>query len=67
MPYTSKNELAMRYYPCVSPCTAVRNLRLTLAQTPGLMQALEAAGYSKKQKLLTPRQVEIIEQHLGVP
>ena len=57
----------MLYYPDRGYKRAVRLFRQELKETRGLLQALTDAGYHGNERILTPRQVEIIEDYLGEP
>jgi hypothetical protein len=60
-------RLAMQYYPGRGYKAAVRAFRKEIEQTRGLMSALSDTGYTSTQRLLSPRQVSIIEDYLGEP
>lgn len=60
-------RLAMQYYPGRGYKAAVRAFREELRLTRGLMDALVATGYKDTQRLLSPRQIRIIEDFLGEP
>lgn len=60
-------RLAMQYYPGRGYKAAVRAFRKEIELTRGLMAALSDTGYTSTQRLLSPRQVSIIEDHLGEP
>ena len=60
-------RLAMRYYPNSSYRTALRHFREEILLTRDLLPALQSIGYSKNQRYLSPRQVQVIEQFLGEP
>ena len=55
----------MLYYPDRGYKRAVHLFRQELRQTRGLYQALQAVGYRNNQRILTPRQVQVIEEYLG--
>lgn len=59
--------LAMLYYPHLSYKRAVHLFRQELRLTRGLLDALKRVGYRENQRLLTPRQVSVIEDFLGEP
>ena len=59
--------LAMLYYPHLSYKRAVHLFRQELCLTRGLLDALKAVGYRENQRVLTPRQVQVIEDFLGEP
>lgn len=63
----SLTELALAYAPGLSEASARKRLREWLSFSPDLMKRLRAAGYRKGQRVLTPRQVKIIYDHLGEP
>ena len=63
----SKKELALLYLPNATPHAAVGQLMSWVKQAKGLMQELEATGYSRTQKMLTKRQVNIIVKYLDEP
>lgn len=59
-------ELAMLYFPNIAPQSASNQLRRWMRRQP-LMGRLAAAGYRKGQKILTPKQVALIADHVGDP
>ena len=63
----SKAQLAALYAPCLSERGALKRLQAWIDFNPRLARALERAGFRKRQKLLTPRQVDIIYKYLGDP
>lgn len=60
-------RLAMLYYPDRGYKRAVHLFRQELRLTRGLLDALKAVGYRDNQRVLTPRQVQVIEGFLGEP
>ena len=60
-------RMAMLYYPDRGYKRAVHLFRKELCQTRGLFQALLDAGYRGNERILTPRQVQLIEEFLGEP
>ena len=60
-------RLAMQYYPGRGYKAAVRAFRKEIELTRGLMSALSDTGYTSTQRLLSPRQISIIEDYLGEP
>jgi len=58
-------HLAMSYYPDRGYKRAVALFRKELRLTGGLMKALEKVGYTENSRLLSPRQVRVIERFLG--
>jgi hypothetical protein len=59
-------ELALVYFPDSRPATASSLLRKWIRLRP-LIDKLKEAHYRSGQKILTPRQVEIIVEHVGEP
>lgn len=59
-------ELAQLYFPGNTPQSASAQLKKWMLNEQ-LYAKLTEAGYHSGQKLLTPRQVEIIVTHLGEP
>ena len=60
-------RLALLYYPDHGYKRAVHLFRQELKENRGLLQALTDAGYHGNERILTPRQVQMIEEHLGEP
>ena len=58
-------RLAMLYYPDRGYKRAVHLFRQELKETRGLLDALQAIGYRGNERILTPRQVQVIEEFLG--
>ena len=58
-------RLAMSYYPDRGYRAALRLFREELRITGGLYKALTALGYRDNQRILTHRQVRVIEQFIG--
>lgn len=63
----SKAEVAALYAPNLTERGALKRLQAWIDFNPRLAHALERAGYRKRQKLLTPRQVDILYKYLGEP
>ena len=59
-------ELATCYFPGSTPHSASHRLRSWM-RTDRLSEALEEAGYVPGQRLLTPKQVAVIVEHIGEP
>ena len=57
----------MFYYPPLSYKRAVHLFRQELRLTRGLLGALKRVCYRENQRVLTPRQVQVIEEFLGEP
>lgn len=58
--------LAQLYFPGSTPASASAQLKKWMRNDQLYSKLLEA-GYHSGQKILTPRQVEIIVEHLGEP
>lgn len=63
----SMKELAGLYFPTSSPRAATTQLRRWITLNNELTDALAQTGLTKGQRLLTPRQVALIMEHLGEP
>ena len=63
----AKGELAEAYNPNVCHTRALKILNDWIALHPTLLSSLEALGYRKTQKLLTPAQVALVFEALGEP
>ena len=63
--YVYKTVVASQYFPFVSPPTALRYLRQAILASPALLDELSAAGYRAALHSFSPKQVEILEKHLG--
>ena len=62
---TQFGRLAQRYYPDRGYKRAVALFREEIRITGGLQKALEQLGYHDGQRILSPRQVQVIEKYLG--
>lgn len=62
-----KGELAQAYNPQMEPHYALRTLRKWIETSPGLHDRLVATGFTERQKILTPLQVQLIFDALGAP
>ncbi|MBO5871949.1 MAG: DUF4248 domain-containing protein, partial [Bacteroidaceae bacterium] len=63
----SFGSLAMRYYPDLSYKSALRQLRNEIRITRGLLPALQECGYHERQRMITSKQLKVIEEYLGKP
>ena len=63
----SKRELAQLYAPELTPHAAVNRLMNWIRNHPTLTSALHQTGYRKTARIFSPRQVELIVEHLGEP
>lgn len=59
-------ELALLYFPHNTPQAASAQLKKWIKRPP-LLHLLLTAGYHSGQKILTPRLVEILTEHIGFP
>ena len=59
-------ELAMLYFPNSTPQSASNQLKKWMNKEKLLIKLIDA-GYCSGQKILTPRQVELIADHVGKP
>ena len=66
-PFTTKKELALRYFPDSDPHVAVNHLNAWIHRCKPLMEELAATHLSRWAKAYTPGQVEIIEKYLDPP
>lgn len=60
-------ELAQEYLPGIHPSSASRRLNAWINRNQKLVESLRAKGYKRKDKTLTPAQVELIVEYLGRP
>ena len=60
-----KQDLAKVYFADYDKEVARRLFAREIHSKPDLMAELEATGYRRSQKRLTPKQVSIIEKYLG--
>lgn len=63
----SKRELAMLYFPGVTPKAATNRLAGWIKRSEELSRQLAEAGYKPANKLFTVRQLKIIFAYLGEP
>lgn len=63
----SKQELAMLYFPLVSPHVAVNRMTGWFRRCRPLSEALTAIHYNKRAKFFTPREVALIIDFIGEP
>jgi hypothetical protein len=61
------SELAGLYFPNSTKKSASNQLRRWISGSATLQHELQLAGYHKGQKILTPKQVELIFEYLGMP
>ena len=63
----SKTELALLNFPKNSPQTALRHLMRMINRCHFLTEALAQTGYTKSDRIFTPKQVRLIVEHLDPP
>ncbi len=67
MAVLSVKELASLYFPHSAPRSATVQLKRWIDLNRPLCEELRAAGLVSRQRLLTPKQVELIFHYLGEP
>ncbi len=60
-------ELAQMYFPTITKQSATVQFRRWIRINNKLLDELGLAGFKRYQKMLTPKQVEIIIRHIGEP
>lgn len=60
-------ELGILYSPMITPAAASRRLKAWVLANKILVTLLKAAGWNRKQRVMTPKQVECIVEILGRP
>jgi len=60
-------ELAICYFPHIKPQSASNQLRRWINYSPELLEKLAGCHWVPGRKILTPRQVRCIVDHLGEP
>lgn len=60
-------ELACLYLPTLNKKSASNQLRNWINKNNKLKSELDEAGVQNRQKIFTPKQVQIIVDHLGEP
>ncbi len=63
----SKRELAILYFPLISPEAATRQLQLWIERCSELNNELKNCNYIHRQRILTPKQVRLIVEYFGEP
>ena len=66
-PTYSHQELAVLYFPDILPESASSQLSRWINRDPDLLGELRRVGYIKHQRTFTPRQLNILFDHLGNP
>jgi hypothetical protein len=60
-------ELAQFYFPKCTKSSASRIFSKWINGNPKLVNSLKEAGWKKKQKYLTPKQVKVLVGHFDTP
>lgn len=60
-------ELAQMYFPTITKQSATVQFRRWIRINNKLLDELTLAGFKRYQKMLTPKQVEIIVRYIGEP
>jgi hypothetical protein len=60
-------ELAQLYFPTIAKQSATVQFRRWIRINNNLLDELNLAGFKRYQKMLTPKQVEIIIKYIGEP
>ena len=60
-------ELGILYSPMITPPADSRRLKAWVLANKILVTLLKAAGWNRKQRVMTPKQVECIVEILGRP
>lgn len=58
-------HIAMAYYPELGYKAALRMFRKEIEQSAKLYEELKALGYKGNERILSPRQLRVIEDYLG--
>lgn len=66
-PACSFTELAIRYNPYISVKSARRILRHWISINQPLQTELAANGYLPGQRMLTPKQINVVYKYIGEP
>jgi len=65
--FISKTDLAVAYFPFINQHAARNKMMQFINNDSELMSKLEAAGYTRLCRQFSPKQVEMIFEHLGNP
>ena len=60
--YLTKTQLALRYWPDRSACTARRYLVMSIIEDARLHRGLKRLGWSARTRLYSPRMVRLISE-----
>ena len=67
MTFESKQSLAQKYFPYISPRSATNKLMSLINDNTTLIAQLADAGYTSKQRHFSPLQLEAIYSTFGKP
>jgi len=65
--FISKTDLAVAYFPYVNEHSARHKLMGIIDSDAKLMESLSQSGYIRTSRQFSPKQVDIIFDHLGNP
>jgi hypothetical protein len=60
-------QLAVMFFPELSPESASRQLTRWIKRDPELLLALQHMGYGDRHRVYSPKQVEVLFNYLGRP
>ena len=60
-------ELAVLYFPNIAPASASKRLKQWIADSKELLKELEKTNYHIQQRIITPRQKDLIANAFGSP
>lgn len=60
-------EFAVLYFPNIAPASASIRLKQWILDSPDVLSKLSETGYQRTQRILTPRQREVIVMAFGSP
>lgn len=60
-------ELALLYFPNSTKKSATTQLRRWIRRNGELQRTLKQVGFTERQRILTPRQVEVVIRFVGEP
>lgn len=63
----SHKELAVMYYPNIQPRSASAQFGRWMRKNEDLMSELVKAGFYVGQRVYSPRQIEVLIVHIGIP
>lgn len=60
-----RRELAVYYFPNITPTAAVNRLRRWIISDPRLLRDLVRAGYQKRQRVFTPQVMRVFRRYFS--